>query len=80
MLKSGMPNFLAVALALQSCGYKPMGIRIDSGDLSYLSLRARELMQHTQDLLGVGFIQHSPPRFVNPPCHRLFPPSRTINV
>eukprot|EP00740_Mantoniella_antarctica_P005254 CAMPEP_0181357196 /NCGR_PEP_ID=MMETSP1106-20121128/4822_1 /TAXON_ID=81844 /ORGANISM="Mantoniella antarctica, Strain SL-175" /LENGTH=531 /DNA_ID=CAMNT_0023470023 /DNA_START=58 /DNA_END=1653 /DNA_ORIENTATION=+ len=52
VLKSGMPNFLAVSLALHSLGYKPLGIRIDSGDLSYLSLRARELMQHTQDLLG----------------------------
>lgn len=52
VLKSGMPNFLAVGLALQACGYKPLGIRIDSGDLSYLSLRCRELMQHTQDLLG----------------------------
>jgi nicotinate phosphoribosyltransferase len=52
VLRSGMPNFLAVSLALQACGYKPLGIRIDSGDLSYLSLRARELMQHTQDVLG----------------------------
>lgn len=52
VLKSGMPNFLAVSLALKVCGYKALGIRLDSGDLSYLSLRARELMQHTQDLLG----------------------------
>lgn len=52
VLKSGMPNFLAVALALRACGYVPLGVRIDSGDLSYLSLRSRELMQHTQDLLG----------------------------
>ena len=51
-LKSGMPNFLAVGLALHSCGYKPVGIRIDSGDLSYLSLRAREMLQCTQDMLG----------------------------
>lgn len=47
-----MPNFLAVGLALHSCGYKPVGIRIDSGDLSYLSLRAREMLQCTQDMLG----------------------------
>eukprot|EP00227_Mantoniella_beaufortii_P017634 CAMPEP_0197585630 /NCGR_PEP_ID=MMETSP1326-20131121/7869_1 /TAXON_ID=1155430 /ORGANISM="Genus nov. species nov., Strain RCC2288" /LENGTH=531 /DNA_ID=CAMNT_0043150161 /DNA_START=439 /DNA_END=2034 /DNA_ORIENTATION=+ len=52
VIKSGMPNFLAVSLALVSVGYKPQGIRIDSGDLSYLSVRCRELMQHTQDLLG----------------------------
>ena len=52
VLKSGLPNFLAVSLALKACGYTPLGIRLDSGDLSYLSLRAREMMQHIQDLLG----------------------------
>ena len=52
VLKSGLPNFLAVSLALKACGYTPLGIRLDSGDLSYLSLRAREMMQHVQDLLG----------------------------
>jgi len=52
VLKSGIPNFLAVALALQICGYRPLGIRIDSGDLSYLSLQAREILTTVEAVLG----------------------------
>jgi len=32
-LKSGMVNFVVVAMALIDAGYKPIGIRIDSGDI-----------------------------------------------
>jgi nicotinate phosphoribosyltransferase len=44
-LKSGVPNFLCVALALITLGYSPIGIRLDSGDLAYLSRESRKLFE-----------------------------------
>lgn len=43
--KSGLLNFSAVALALMDLGYAPVGIRLDSGDLAYLSLEARSIFK-----------------------------------
>ncbi|CAL8073092.1 unnamed protein product [Orchesella dallaii] len=40
--RSGLLNFCAVAMALDEMGYEPRGIRIDSGDLAYLSTLARQ--------------------------------------
>ncbi|XP_070495677.1 nicotinate phosphoribosyltransferase isoform X2 [Chironomus tepperi] len=40
--RSGLLNFCSVALALNDQGYRPVGIRIDSGDLAYLSCLARQ--------------------------------------
>jgi nicotinate phosphoribosyltransferase len=42
-LTSGVPNFICVALVLLKLGYKPIGVRLDSGDLSYLSRGTRKM-------------------------------------
>lgn len=43
VIKSGLVNFCIVAIALLRFGYLPRGIRIDSGDLAYLSRFARNM-------------------------------------
>ncbi|URD84529.1 Nicotinate phosphoribosyltransferase (NAPRTase) family [Musa troglodytarum] len=54
--KSGVPNFCAVALALSDLGYKAIGIRLDSGDLAYLSTEARKFFHAIEEEFGVlGF-------------------------
>lgn len=45
VVKSGLPNFCTVALALHEIGYTPKGVRLDSGDLAYLSHISRKMFQ-----------------------------------
>ena len=43
-LRSGVPNAIKVFKELKAAGHKPKGIRLDSGDLAYLSKKARKMM------------------------------------
>ncbi|MBE6753356.1 MAG: nicotinate phosphoribosyltransferase [Ruminococcaceae bacterium] len=45
VLKSGVPNAIRVFNdVLAPMGYRPKGIRIDSGDITYLATKAREML------------------------------------
>ena len=43
-LRSGVPNAITVFNELREKGYEPKGIRLDSGDLAYLSREARKML------------------------------------
>lgn len=43
-LKSGVPNAITVFKELRGRGFEPSGIRLDSGDLAYLSRTARKML------------------------------------
>lgn len=51
--RSGLLNFCAVALGLNDLGYHAVGIRIDSGDLAYLSCLARETFEKVAECFKV---------------------------
>ncbi|HTZ18178.1 MAG TPA: nicotinate phosphoribosyltransferase [Dissulfurispiraceae bacterium] len=43
-LESGIPNAIKVFEELRRKGHKPVGVRLDSGDLAYLSIRASKML------------------------------------
>lgn len=52
-LNSGLPNFIAVALVLKlKLDIAPVGIRLDSGDLAYLSKEARRMLREADKVFG----------------------------
>ncbi|GJQ68113.1 hypothetical protein Trydic_g10707 [Trypoxylus dichotomus] len=51
--RSGLLNFCAVALSLNDLGYRAIGIRIDSGDLAYLSNVARQYFIDISKAYGI---------------------------
>mmetsp|Transcript_40327 Transcript_40327/g.97392 ORF Transcript_40327/g.97392 Transcript_40327/m.97392 type:complete len:537 (+) Transcript_40327:49-1659(+) len=48
-IQSGLPNFIATAMALDDFGYQPKGIRLDSGDLSALSLKCKAAFEEAKE-------------------------------
>lgn len=54
-LNSGVPNFLSVATALHRLGYQPLGIRLDSGDLAFLSRETRRMFCDVSERYSLPF-------------------------
>lgn len=44
VLESGVPNAIRVFAELREEGHRPVGIRLDSGDLAYLSVQAAKML------------------------------------
>lgn len=52
VLKSGLPNAITVFKELEAQGHKGRGVRIDSGDIAYLSKKCREML----DAAGLPYV------------------------
>ncbi|MBZ9728252.1 nicotinate phosphoribosyltransferase [Salegentibacter sp. JZCK2] len=52
-LKSGVPNAIKVAKEMEERGHKLMAIRLDSGDLAYLSKQSRKML----DAAGFDYVK-----------------------
>lgn len=52
-LKSGVPNAIKVAQRMEADGHRMRAIRLDSGDLAYLSKKARRML----DDAGLGYVK-----------------------
>lgn len=52
-LKSGVPNAITVAKEMEKQSHRLQGIRLDSGDLAYLSSRARKML----DEAGLQYVK-----------------------
>ncbi|XP_066157916.1 nicotinate phosphoribosyltransferase-like [Euwallacea fornicatus] len=56
--RSGLLNYCAVALALNDLGYHAIGIRLDSGDLCYLSNIARHYFTEISIKFNIPWFEH----------------------
>jgi nicotinate phosphoribosyltransferase len=52
-LRSGIPNAIKVAKELEQNGHRMLGVRLDSGDLAYLSKHARSML----DEAGLEYVK-----------------------
>ncbi|XP_046304987.1 nicotinate phosphoribosyltransferase isoform X1 [Marmota monax] len=58
--RSGLPNFLAVALALGELGYRAVGVRLDSGDLLQQAQEIRRVFRTTAAQFQVPWLEAVP--------------------
>lgn len=52
-LRSGVPNAIVVAREMEARGERLAGLRLDSGDLAYMSKKARAML----DAAGLGYVR-----------------------
>ncbi|XP_067824548.1 nicotinate phosphoribosyltransferase isoform X2 [Heptranchias perlo] len=60
VMRSGVPNFCAVSLALHELGYRTVGLRLDSGDLVQQSLKVRRTLRTCAAEFGVSWFSDVP--------------------
>ena len=58
VLRSGLPNFLAVARALHDFHYEAVGLRLDSGDLAYISSEVRATFVRSAAHFRISSFEH----------------------
>ncbi|XP_052765116.1 nicotinate phosphoribosyltransferase-like isoform X2 [Mya arenaria] len=58
VIRSGLPNFCTVTMALSELGYQALGIRLDSGDLSYLSQIVRDTFRKVAIAFELQWIEN----------------------
>lgn len=56
VVNSGAPNFFTVALALSKYGIKAVGVRLDSGDLAYQSVKVRQMAELVSKKFNINSI------------------------
>ena len=56
-LRSGLRNFILVSLVLDDLGYVPTGVRLDSGDLAFLSMECERTFLDLADELDRDFLR-----------------------
>ncbi|XP_044525344.1 nicotinate phosphoribosyltransferase isoform X4 [Gracilinanus agilis] len=57
VMRSGLPNFLAVALALAELGYRATGVRLDSGDLLQQAQEIRRIFRKCASHFQVPWLE-----------------------
>nr|XP_008119115.1 PREDICTED: nicotinate phosphoribosyltransferase [Anolis carolinensis] len=60
VMRSGIPNFCAVALALNELGYRAIGLRLDSGDLAKQSVEIRRVFRICSKQFQVPWFENIP--------------------